>query len=91
MAGSLIFLPRPIQLAVLDDKIQVHPDQASQRSRQHPDMGGEKALQGESAQIRAAAQGFEDKVANKGNTSRDLRTVRRRPIRRFDPREANNQ
>src|SRR5574338_850099 len=55
---SLVFFVGEVRLAVLDDQEKMHANQACQRRGQHPDMGSEKALQGQRAQVRAAAQGF---------------------------------
>ena len=70
---------------MLDDEIQMHADQACQRGRQHPDVSGEESLQCERAQVRTAAQGFEDEVADKRHASCNLRADGGRPIRLLIP------
>ena len=76
-----------LRLAVLDDEIEMHADQASQDGRQHPDVGGKKALQREGAQVRSAAQDFENEVADNGDSACDLRADRRRPVGSLVPGE----
>ena len=56
------------------------PISANEQRGQHPDVGGEEALQGERAQVRAAAQGFQDEVADEGHAAGDLRADRGRPV-----------
>ncbi len=72
---------------MLDDQKEMHADQAGQDGRKHPDVGGEEALQRERAQVRSAAQGFEDEVADEGNRACDLRADRGRPVGRLVPGE----
>ena len=72
---------------MFDDEIQVHADQPCQNGGDHPDVGGEEALQGEGAQVRAAAQGFEDEFADEGDRPCDLCADRGRPVRLLVPRK----
>ena len=60
---------------------------ASQDERDDPDVSREEALQGQRAQIRAAAQGFEDEIADQRHTPRDLGADRGGPVRTLVPRE----
>ena len=77
---KLVFPGREMRLAMFDDEIEMRADQAGKRGRNHPNVGGKEALKGQRAQVRAAAQGFEDKAADQRNTARDLRPNGRRPI-----------
>ena len=63
----------------------MNTDQTCQRGGKHPDMGREKALQREGAQVRAAAQSLQDEIANEWNAPRDLRSDRGSPIRGLIP------
>ena len=76
----LIFFGWEMRLAVLDDEIEVHADQACQGSRDHPDVRGEEALQRKGAEVGSAAQGFEDELAHNGDTPCDLRADGRCPV-----------
>src|SRR5512139_1625400 len=69
---SLVFFAGEVGLTMLDNEIEMYADQADQDSGKQPDMGGEEALQGQRAQVRAAAQGLENEFADEGDRSCDL-------------------
>src|SRR5690349_916972 len=84
---KLVFLSGEMGLAVFDDQVQMRANQTSQRERDHPNVSCEKTLQSKRTQVGSATQGFEDKSANEGNASRDLRTHRSSPVGSLVPRK----
>jgi len=72
---------------VADDQKQVRAYERQQHNGEYPDVTGEEPLQGERAQVGAAAQGFENELAEEGNGPCDLRADGGGPVRALVPRE----
>ena len=65
----------------------MHAHQCYENSGDDPNVCGEEALQGECAELRSAAEGFEDELAEEGNCASDLCADGGCPVGFLIPRE----